>query len=77
LILSLCIIFHILLLFLEQASCAEDCGNSIPYPGSGESFGKLLSWTAAAGNFITECLPLLESSQVLAFLAIMLCQMHS
>jgi hypothetical protein len=39
---------------LEQASCAEDCGNSVPYPGDGESFGKLPSSTAAAGNFVSE-----------------------
>jgi hypothetical protein len=31
----------------------------------------------ATGNFITECLALLESSQVLTFLAIMLYQMRS
>ncbi|GJN37640.1 hypothetical protein PR202_gb26616 [Eleusine coracana subsp. coracana] len=33
----------------------SDCGNSVPYPGDGESFGNLPSSTAAAGNFITEC----------------------
>ncbi|TVU22174.1 hypothetical protein EJB05_31856 [Eragrostis curvula] len=42
---------------------AEDRGNSIPYPGNGESFGKLPSSTAAAGNLSVNVLSLLEPAQ--------------
>jgi hypothetical protein len=61
----------------NKASGAEDCGNSISNPGDGQSNGRLPPSTAAAGNFISECLSTAGTFSCVTNLTIPLCQMQS